>query len=272
MSSFARDIAAPFQSSEKMTIDELIRLEELGRIQTRIASSDDIVQPNMSKEYIVINALEAIADLKKENYFGPHKESNWVIPGRLIAGAYPADKDIEKTEENLLVILQTGVTHFVCLQSEYNPDATEESVQSEKNIRPYMNDLTRMFSGNAVVPAVAEAMKTLPITIDDIEFIHVPIKDCNIINDTEVRNLVQTLYEKIVQNKKIYVHCWGGHGRTGTVNCILLSKLYGISAHESMLYNNVVHMFRKSPVPIGSPQTRLQIEQVSRIVAVNKNI
>jgi hypothetical protein len=273
MSSFVRDIAAPFQSeyiSANVNIPECLLTNSSDEPEAIVDISSTTSVKDI--DYIEYNAIEPVDDLKKEKYIGPHPESNWVILGQLIAGAFPGDKNIEKTEENLLAILQTGVTCFVCLQTEYNPDATEESVQSEKDIRPYMNDLTRMFAGNAVVPAVAEAMTHLQITLEDLEFIHVPIKDCGVTNDSIVQSLVEKLYEKIVQGKILYVHCWGGHGRAGTVICILLAKLYDMSAYEAMRYNNVVHMFRKSPVPIGSPQTGQQMDQVTRIVAAMETI
>ena len=49
---------------------------------------------------------------------GPTPESNWVIPGLLLVGAYPASQDDTETFELLTSILKLGVTQFVCLQLE----------------------------------------------------------------------------------------------------------------------------------------------------------
>ena len=49
---------------------------------------------------------------------GPTPESNWVIPGRLLVGAYPASQSDVETFELLISILKQGVTSFVCLQQE----------------------------------------------------------------------------------------------------------------------------------------------------------
>ena len=49
---------------------------------------------------------------------GPTPESNWVIPGKLLVGAYPASQDDTETFELLTSILKLGVTKFVCLQLE----------------------------------------------------------------------------------------------------------------------------------------------------------
>jgi hypothetical protein len=42
--------------------------------------------------------------------------------------------------------------------------------------------------------------------------------------------LAQKLVRDIAEGQVIYLHCWGGHGRTGTVVCIMLHLLYGVSA------------------------------------------
>ena len=47
---------------------------------------------------------------------GPTDWSNWVIPGRVIAGAYPASMDDADTEHVLTLLLELGINTFVCLQ------------------------------------------------------------------------------------------------------------------------------------------------------------
>ena len=34
------------------------------------------------------------------------------------------------------------------------------------------------------------------------------------------------------QGETIYLHCWGGHGRTGTAICIMLHMMYGMKSSE----------------------------------------
>lgn len=54
-------------------------------------------------------------------YCGPTPESNWVIPGILLVGAYPASQDDVETVDLITSILRLGITTFVCLQQEvYN--------------------------------------------------------------------------------------------------------------------------------------------------------
>ena len=49
---------------------------------------------------------------------GTTEESNWLIPGKLLVGAYPASVVDEVNARILTGILATGVTTFVCLQQE----------------------------------------------------------------------------------------------------------------------------------------------------------
>jgi hypothetical protein len=56
---------------------------------------------------------------------GPTPESNWVIPGKLLVGAYPASQDDTETFELLTSILKLGVTKFVCLQLEVSEGVRE---------------------------------------------------------------------------------------------------------------------------------------------------
>ena len=51
-------------------------------------------------------------------YCGPTTESNWVIPGVLLVGAYPATEDDQETLDLITSILKLGVRKFVCLQLE----------------------------------------------------------------------------------------------------------------------------------------------------------
>lgn len=62
--------------------------------------------------------LDEFSEITFEKYCGPTPESNWVIPGSLLVGAYPASQDDEETYELITSILKEGVTKFVCLQQE----------------------------------------------------------------------------------------------------------------------------------------------------------
>lgn len=64
-----------------------------------------------------------------------------------------------------------------------------------------------------------------------------------------------------------YLHCWGGHGRTGTVLSLMLGLLYNIGPDEAMGWVQLLHDVRQAPCGVASPQTPGQRLQVRRIMA-----
>ena len=47
--------------------------------------------------------------------------------------------------------------------------------------------------------------------------------------------------ELINRGEIVYIHCLGGHGRTGTISIPLMTLLYGISADEATKKVNYYH-------------------------------
>jgi len=70
----------------------------------------------------------------------------------------------------------------------------------------------------------------------------------------------------------MYLHCWGGHGRTGTLVSIMLHLMYGLEPEMAMKRCQFVHDIRKCPVVVGSPQTQTQRDQVVRVINKFKDI
>ena len=62
--------------------------------------------------------LTITSEVTFSEYVGPTPESNWVIPGILLVGAYPASQDDEETYELITSILKERTSTFVCLQQE----------------------------------------------------------------------------------------------------------------------------------------------------------
>ena len=67
------------------------------------------------------------------------------------------------------------------------------------------------------------------VSKEHLSFVHCPIVDCDVTDDNTVLNLCKQLVEDISKGEVIYLHCWGGHGRTGTVVSIMLHMMYGVS-------------------------------------------
>eukprot|EP00913_Durusdinium_trenchii_P026617 g24973.t1 len=147
------------------------------------------------------------------SFRGPTKRSNWVIPGRLMAG----DRSSLDTEETLQAVLRAGVTCIVCLQSRQE---TSSAVDYKKRARAFRPSCS---------------------------FLEQPIPDQEVADDAVISELLTQLLERL-QSEVLYVHCRGGHGRTGTICALLLAKLYNISAAEAMARAQLYHDVRQQPV------------------------
>eukprot|EP01039_Chlorochromonas_danica_P003487 gene3487-3820_t len=209
-------------------------------------------------------ALEPYDKLTLAKYCGPTPESNWVIPGLLLVGAYPASLSDEETFDLISGILKCGIRKFVCLQLEYVPAVSEPAWRSGAALRPYFEDVRRIVREKNRFPDLVNHPNV--VNEESLSFVHCPIVDCGVTDDSKVLRLAEELVADISRGQVIYIHCWGGHGRTGTVVSIMLHLMYGLSAIEAMRRCQAVHDLRRCPVNVGSPQTQPQRDQVVRIL------
>lgn len=142
---------------------------------------------------------------------GPTARSNWVVPGRLLAG----DRASLDDEASLKAVMATGVSMIVCLQS-------RSEVKLAVDYRP-------------------RAVALNP----ELRVREQPIPDQEVIEDSLIEELLVLLLESFAAGEIIYVHCRGGHGRTGTVCCLLLGQLYRISGAEALIRIQRFHDTRK---------------------------
>ena len=52
----------------------------------------------------------------------PYERSYWVLPGKLLAGYYPGDRDLETCHEKLQALVDSGVRHVMNLVEEARLD------------------------------------------------------------------------------------------------------------------------------------------------------
>lgn len=176
--------------------------------------------------------LPKIEEIFTEVFRGPYAYSNWVIPGSLLVGAYPRSK-------NLPFILPTGVTKFICLME-------------DKELQRHGD----YFNYN-VIKSVKDPK--------NYSYIHFPIQDHGIVDDNTIIKFVGDLISWINKGEKIYMHCLGGHGRTGTIVSLLLSKLYSLDGYLAMEYCQAMHDTREENRGIKSPESSEQRNQVYRL-------
>lgn len=119
----------------------------------------------------------------------PYPNSYWVEPGRLLAGEYPGAFIATVARRKLRLLLDAGVTFFL--------DLTHPA----DGLVPYTDLLL----------AEAHGYPT-PVTY---RWLAIPDRDV-----PSVAQMVETLDvidAALADGQVVYVHCWGGIGRTGTV-------------------------------------------------------
>jgi len=147
----------------------------------------------------------------------PFARSYWVQPGKFMAGFFPGDRDPAVAGAKLAALLDCGVTHVVSLM--------------EKNERDHAG---RQFLDYR--PAFLALAKARGI---DGAWTRHSIPDLSVPSVTDMSQTLDTL-DAAVRDGCVYVHCWGGRGRTGTVvGCWLarhgadgLARLAALTAHD----------------------------------------
>jgi hypothetical protein len=129
----------------------------------------------------------------------PFPDSYWVEPGLLLAGEYPSELSPELTRLRLRRMLDLGIRQFIDLTQ---PELTQS--------RPYRDALAE----------VAQEMG-----VKDTIIFNYPIPDLEIPARDLMRSILDTLDKAVSGKFPIYVHCWAGIGRTGTVvGCYLVRR------------------------------------------------
>ena len=200
-------------------------------------------------------ALQPLPKLPAKEMAGPTPWSNWVIPGRVLAGAYPASLDDAETERILTTLLELGVNTFVCLQAEVNINTPEHAWRAQHGLRPYIKDAQKILSK-------AHETGNPKITQQKIDFLHLPIIDGNVTTDSAMNRLAEDVMERVLKGEKLYIHCWGGHGRTGTLVAVMLGRLFNMAYTTALRYTQAFHDARVYPQGVRSPQTPVQRAQV----------
>src|SRR5574340_800458 len=125
----------------------------------------------------------------------PFANAYWVLPGRLLAGEYPGDREPQKARRKLTHMLQTGVRVFVDLTHPSNSLETYHDI-----LREEADDLGV-----------------------EVEIYEHPIEDFYTPEPLAMKAILDQIDQALLEEKTVYVHCWGGIGRTGTViGCFLV--------------------------------------------------
>jgi protein tyrosine phosphatase len=112
-----------------------------------------------------------------------------------MAGCYPGSTKEENAHKRIEGLLDHGIRHVINLME------TFETNHSVSPFSPY----------EPIMESIADT-KGLALSFE-----RMPIRDLNIPTKEEMKNILDAIDMNIDNHKPVYVHCWGGRGRTGTV-------------------------------------------------------
>lgn len=96
----------------------------------------------------------------------------------------------------------------------------------------------------------------------DVRTIQVPIRDHGVPTQQQARYAIDMIMAAIEDDTPTYLHCWGGHGRTGVIaGCLLRER--GMSADEALAAIREARSYHRDGIArIASPQTAAQVQFV----------
>ena len=145
----------------------------------------------------------------KRTYNGPTTRTNWIWPQKILCG------DRTALHKHIPEMAAAGITTFYSLQTKGESDPYEDGVR-----------------------------KAIPTA----KFLSLPIVDQKTTDDARVAALVLDVLRRVNDGEVIYIHCRGGHGRTGTVCSVLLGALYGLEGLDAASAYQMLHDLRDQPV------------------------
>jgi hypothetical protein len=117
----------------------------------------------------------------------PHANTYWVVPGAFLAGGHPALVD-DHVEKRLSALLAAGIRTFIDLTEQHETD------------------------GYAVVlQCLAEERGV------EVAYLHIPARDRSVPSAWTMGRMLDVIDRAVADGRPVFVHCFGGIGRTGTV-------------------------------------------------------
>ncbi|NLE99845.1 MAG: hypothetical protein GX601_02595 [Anaerolineales bacterium] len=149
----------------------------------------------------------------------PIENCYWVSPGKLLAGEYPRNRDEASSRLKMHALIAAGITVFT--------DLTDEG----EGLLPYVH-----LAGGA-------------------SHVRFPVRDLSIPDSREVTiAILDAIDHYLTQGEVVYVHCWGGVGRTGVVVGCWLAR-HGLQGQAAL--DRLRMLWRQCPKSAyrNSPET-----------------
>lgn len=163
----------------------------------------------------------------------PIVESYWVEDNRFSAGEFPGSYNQEQARRKIDAFLELGINTFIDLTQPHELIPYEPILKEQAHIY----DLTAHYHRFA-------------------------IRDHDIPSQGTMLAILDTIDAALENGQKVYVHCWGGIGRTGTVvACYFVRR--GMSHADALEKVNQLYKTRPGdPYYTRSPENINQIQFV----------
>lgn len=142
----------------------------------------------------------------------PFERSYWVVPGKLLAGCYPGELEVQAATGKLSRLLDVGIRCVIALIE------ADEAGRDGLPFVPY----------EPMLGALAEAHAVR------VEIERHAIRDMSVPTRAEMRRTLDAIDARLAADRGVYVHCWGGYGRTGTVVGCWLAR-HGLATGPGVL-------------------------------------
>jgi hypothetical protein len=170
----------------------------------------------------------AVKEMNRQNL--PIPNCYWVIPGRFLAGEYPGAFDEERIRRRVDALLEAGMTTFINLT---HPDELP-----------------------SYVPILLEQANACDV---EVETLNLPIRDFGLPTRRRMTAILDAIDSTLADGRNLYLHCWGGIGRTGTVvGCYLVR--HGLTGEQALA--RLAEWWQDDPRRESHPRTPETKEQV----------
>lgn len=139
----------------------------------------------------------------------------------------------------MIKFIKSGIDRFI--------DLTQEG-----EMPSYKNLLLELAAGNSI----------------EVTYTRLPIIDFDVPSFDQMTRILDEVDSAIEGGKKVYVHCWGGVGRTGTVMGCYLTR-HG--AQPQMALDQLATWWQEIPKKIFHPRTPETDEQVRFVLNWKEN-
>ena len=133
----------------------------------------------------------------------PFPTSYWVVPGAFLAGGLPSAPTREGIESRMHALYNSGIRVIISLLER------SELGDGSGPVRPYEEAWLALGRAAGGTDGQAGGGPT--------EVVHFPVPDFGVPTGERLREILAAIDGCLARRRPLYLHCWGGIGRTGTV-------------------------------------------------------